>query len=302
MIIKKEKKGNVTIYYLDKDISDEKMELLKNTYVKPSQIKLIIKHDADVYTKDNELILRFRKNKLPEKNVKECYSNIVEFASNTTSNRGSTSGSKNKNIYDNPLIMSNIIGYTDKFSPSQKKILTTKGLKLLNVRETRFNMDYPENYKKVVPLIEDIDKLYKKYIPDNYSKQKKKANQTYFKIANTSFTTVTTNINFQTTMHTDKGDDEEGFGNLTVIEDGKYTGGETCFPQYGIGVDVRTNDILFMDVHQIHGNLPIHFENKDVKRLSIVCYLRTNLWEKTKNKTKKFMIKHNQTLKNLRKK
>ena len=302
MIIKKEKKGNVTIYYLDKDISDEKMELLKNTYVKPSQIKLIIKHDADVYTKDNELILRFRKNKLPEKNVKECYSNIVEFASNTTSNRGSTSGSKNKNVYDNPLIMSNIIGYTDKFSPSQKKILTTKGLNLLNVRETRFNMDYPENYKKVVPLIEDIDKLYKKYIPDNYLKQKRKANQTYFKIANTSFTTVTTNINFQTTMHTDKGDDEEGFGNLTVIEDGKYTGGETCFPQYGIGVDVRTNDILFMDVHQIHGNLPIHFENKDVKRLSIVCYLRRNLWEKTKNKTKKFMIKHNQTLKNLRKK
>jgi hypothetical protein len=133
-------------------------------------------------------------------------------------------------------------------------------------------------------------------------KQKRKANQTFFKIANTSFTTVTTNINFQTTMHTDKGDDEEGFGNLTVIEDGKYTGGETCFPQYGIGVDVRTNDILFMDVHQIHGNLHIHFENKDVKRLSIVCYLRKNLWEKTKNKTKKFMIKHNQTLKNLRKK
>lgn len=302
MIIKKEKKGNITIYYLDKDISDEKINSLKNTYVKPSQIKLIIKNDADVYTKDNELLLRFRKNKLPEKNVKQFYSNIIEFASKTTANRGSASGSNQKNMYDNPNIMSNIIGYTDKFAPSQKKILTSKNLNLLNVRETRFNMDYPENYKKTIPLIEDIDNLYKKYIPDNYLKQKRKANQTHFKIANTSFTTVTTNINFQTTMHTDKGDDQEGFGNLTVIENGKYTGGETCFPQYGIGVDVRTNDILFMNVHKLHGNLPIHFENKDAKRLSIVCYLRTNLWEKTKNKTKKFMIKHNQTLKNLRKK
>ena len=88
-------------------------------------------------------------NKLPEKNVKECYSNIVEFASNTTSNRGSTSGSKNKNVYDNPLIMSNIIGYTDKFSPTQKKILTTKGLNLLNVRNVHLLEPY-WNYSKIL--------------------------------------------------------------------------------------------------------------------------------------------------------
>jgi hypothetical protein len=109
-------------------------------------------------------------------------------------------------------------------------------------------------------------------------------------------------VNFQTTVHTDKGDDEEGFGNLAVIEKGKYTGGETCFPQYGLGVDVRTGDIIYMDVHQPHGNLPINLESKDAERLSIVCYLRKKIWEQTKGKTKKFMVKHNQTLKNIRKK
>jgi hypothetical protein len=33
-------------------------------------------------------------------------------------------------------------------------------------------------------------------------------------------------------------------------------------------------------------------ENKDAVRLSIVCYLRHRLWEKTRGKTKKFMKKH----------
>ena len=135
-----------------------------------------------------------------------------------------------------------------------------------------------------------------------YEKQKKKANQTPFHISNTSFTTVTTNVNYQTTVHTDKGDDIEGFGNLVVIENGKYTGGETCFPQYGIGVDVRTGDVLYMDVHQPHGNLPIDLESKDAKRLSIVCYLRKSIWDQTKGKTRKFMEKHNKTMKNIKKK
>ena len=101
-------------------------------------------------------------------------------------------------------------------------------------------------------------------------------------------------------MHKDLGDDVEGFGNLAVIEHGKYKGGETCFPQYGIGVDVRTTDILFMDVHEWHANLPIKLESPDAIRLSIVCYLRYNVWNRTKHKPKTFMIRHNKTIKNIR--
>ena len=146
-------------------------------------------------------------------------------------------------------------------------------------------------------MIEDIDRLYEKLTPQHYSNQYKKARQTPFKIANTAFTTITTNVNFQTTVHKDKGDDSDGFGNLVVIEKGSYSGGETCFPQYGIGVDVRTNDILFMNVHEWHANLPIKLATKDSVRLSVVCYLRYNIWLRSKGKTKKFMEKHNRTMK-----
>lgn len=300
MIIKKEKHGGVTVYHVDKDITDDKMDGLKNTFVKPSQIELVLKDDADVYTETGKLLLRFRKNKLKQDNITSFYDNVVDFAMNTSTNRGSTSGSQSKNIYDNPKIMTNIFGYFDRFSPSQKVKMTRANKKLLGVRECRFNMDYPEKYQKTLPLIQEIDSYYKKYIPDNYAKQRKKANQTPFHIKDTSFTTVTTNINFQTTIHKDKGDDEEGFGNLVVIEKGKYTGGETCMPQYGIGVDVRTGDVLYMNVHEWHGNLPIKKETPDTQRLSVVCYLRQLVWERTKNKTKGFMLKHNKTVRNLR--
>ena len=96
MIIDKAKKGNIMIYHVDKNIDDTKMESILNTYVKPSQIDFVIDHDADVYTADNKLLLRFRKGKLSNTNVADFYDNVIKFAKHTTSNRGSTSGSKKK--------------------------------------------------------------------------------------------------------------------------------------------------------------------------------------------------------------
>lgn len=290
------------VYYVVKDYDDSKLLSILNTKLHKNQIKLIIDHDADVYTKEGKLLLKFRKNKLKKEYIDEFYDNVISFASLPTNNRGSASSSNHKNVYDNPLIMTNILGYFDKFSPKQKSLINKQNKNIkVSVRETRFNVDFPEKFKKLIPLIKQIDQSYKKYIPDKYLKQKKKANQTPFKINNTSFTTITTNVNFQTSVHTDKGDDDDGFGNLVVIEKGKYTGGETCFPQYGVGVDVRTADILFMNVHQAHGNLPIILETPEAKRLSIVCYLRKGIWNQTKGKTVKYMIQHNKTIKKLRK-
>ena len=304
MIEKKEKKGNVMIYYVDKEYNNDKLEKMMNKKIKRSDIKFIIDHDSDVYTTEGKLLLRFRKNKLNRDNIEAFYNNVINFAVKPTSNRGSASFSKSKNVYDNPKIMSNIIGYFDKLSPQHKFKYKQQGKPLpkITARETRFMTDYPEKYKKLIPLIKEIDKYYKEYAPENYKKQKRKAEQTPYHISDTSFTTVTTNVNYQTSLHTDKGDDSEGFGNLVVIEHGNYKGGETCFPQYGIGIDVRTGDVLYMDVHQPHGNLQVELESKDSKRLSVVCYLRKSIWDQTKGKTKKFMEKKNKTMKNILKK
>jgi len=301
MIIKTEEKNGIKVYTVKKDFDDATMEKRMNKFLKPDQIKTILDHDADVYTEDGRLLLRFRKNVLPKENIEEFYENIEEFAKNTTGNRGSATGSKKKDLVSNPRVMSNIFGYFDRMAPAQKVIFRKSNFKpAVSVRECRFNQDHPEKYKKTIPLIQDIDKLYAELTPEQYKLQRKKANQTHFKIPNTAFTTVTTNMNYQTTTHTDKGDDEEGFGNLAVIERGEYTGAETCFPQYGIGVDVRTGDILFMDVHQPHSNLPMHKKTEGAVRLSIVCYLRKKVWERTRGKTRRFRDNHNKKMQTMR--
>ena len=255
-----------------------------------------------MYDKEGKLLLKFRKNKLPKTNIDTFYDNVIKFAKNISKNRGNATGSRKRNLYNNPKVMSNIFGYFDTWTASHKKMFQRVGKTPdVTVRECRFNQVYPEMFKKTIPLIQDIDDLYRKLIPVNYKLQRSKADKTHFKIPNTSFTTITTNVNYQTAIHNDKGDDDDGFGNLAVIERGKYTGGETCFPQYGLGVNVRTGDILFMDVHRPHANLPIHKENDDAIRLSIVCYLRKNVWSNTKNKTRRFFDTHIRTMKNMKK-
>ena len=300
-IIKTENIKGVKTYTVKKDMNDTDADkTLKNKFVEPNMINDIIKDDADVYTEDGTLLLKFRKGVLPQQHTKAFYDNIIEFALTPTSNRGSATGSDSKNVYDNPRIMTNIFGYFDRFSPTQKKNFRVAGHKLpLEVRECRFNRDFPELYNKTLPLIRDINRLYKKHTPSYFKKQNNKAKETAFKIPGTAFTTVTTNVNFRTSIHTDKGDDCEGFGNLVVIENGKYEGAETCFPQYGIGVDVRTGDMLFMNVHELHGNLPMKVVDKDARRLSIVCYLREKLWRRTRGKTASFVKKHNKTVKDV---
>ena len=103
-------------------------------------------------------------------------------------------------------------------------------------------------------------------------------------------------------MHRDAGDYKEGFGNLTVIERGKYHGGYTCFLNL---VSVWTLDVvifLAMDVHEWHTNTPIYETEEDKEfnasmepafkdnpevgtvgiyekytRLTFVCYLREKI-------------------------
>jgi len=285
MIDRIEKQGNLLIYYVSKDYDNTHLENVMNTNLTRADIQTIIDHDADVYgdLEGKKLLLRFRKKQLTDDNVKLFYNNVIKFAMNKTSNRGSASGSTTKNISQNPKIMSNIIGYFDKFSPSQKFKLRQMGQPIpkVTVRKTRFVEMYPERFERTLPLIQEIDNLYEQLVPENHAKQKQKATETPFHIVGTSFTTATLNVNYQTTVHKDQGD--WGFGNLIVIEHGSYLGGETCLPQYGIGVDCRTNDILFMDVHEPHGNLPIELQSADAKRLSIVCYLRMSIWKQTRS-------------------
>lgn len=273
----------VKIVLADAILSDEEVKKLSGTRLPKGYFQTVLSEDADVYTyPEGNLLLRFRKNVLDKEKIDNAYENMIQFAKKKTTTRGIASGDPTipKITGRNPKIMSNIMGYFDTTSVSQKSILKKAGMPIPKCRETSFTGKFPDKWKNVVPLIEDIDKQYKLLCPLEHERQLKETKKTKYQIENTAFTTITTNLNLQTGVHTDKGDYKKGFGNLVVIERGRYFGGYTGFPKYGVAVDVRQGDFLAMNVHQFHGNEPIEGEGDDFERLSIVSYMREGIVKK----------------------
>ena len=271
---------------------------LLGSFIEAHDIPFIIDHNADVYDENNQLLLRFRKNALPMKHVKEAYDAIIQYAKLSTTTRGVASGSQEKRAGHNKHITSNIMGYFDWWTIRHRHMFKTIGLKEppFKARVTRFTHRYANKWAHVIPLIQDIDAMYKELVPNCYEAQRTKANETAYVIPETAFSTITTNLDLQMAIHTDKGNMLESFGNLVVIEKGTYEGGYTCYPEYGIGVDVRTGDFLAMDIHRPHGNTPIIKKEHDAERLSIVCYLRQGIWEKTKGSKPEEVIQNMHTM------
>ena len=173
----------------------------------------------------------------------------------------------------------------------------------LPCRLTHFTRTNYDRYNQGLPFLKRIDSLFKELVPDSYQKQLTRADlKPHLKIPDTCFSTVTINRNFRTALHRDAGDFKEGFGNLTVIEQGKYHGGYTVFPQFGVGINLRNNDFVAMDVHQWHANTEIYETPEDIQynetiesdfsdnpevgtaglykkytRISFVCYLREKI-------------------------
>ena len=194
----------------------------------------------------------------------------------------------------NNQVASNPIGFYE-----QNKNLGTD----LPCRLTHFTRTNFDKYNDGLPFLQKIDGLFQKLIPDSYERQLNRANKKpHLKIPGTCFSTVTINRNFRTALHQDAGDFKEGFGNLTVIEQGKYHGGYTVFPQYGVAINLRNNDFCAMDVHQWHSNTPLYETEEDKQynetidsdfkdnpkvgtaglyqkytRISFVCYLREKI-------------------------
>ena len=200
-------------------------------------------------------------------------------------------GVKSKMIVNN-VVASGVLGSYEKTpflgQPCRMTGYTRRGLK---------------QYLHGIPFLESIDQEFKKLVPEAHKKQLAAVRKhPMYQIADTAFSTLTVNMNFRTALHKDAGDYSEGFGNLTVIEWGKYHGGETLFPRFGIGFNLRTGDFVAMDVHEWHTNAPIIETKEDAafnktlpdirtreadtgvigsqeryQRISFVCYFREKL-------------------------
>ena len=282
-VINKDTSKKIPVYTVKKILTDEETAECKGKFMTDKNYPVILKESADIYTEDGQLLVRFRKDVLSQKKIDDAYDALKEFMKKTTTDRGIASGSdKGLGTGEKTPVMSNILGYFDKWSISQKSTFKRSGIKAPGpCRLCTFNVKFPQKWRRVVPLIQEIDALYAELCPKEHASQRKAAKSTPFHIKGTAFSTITTNLNFRTAAHTDSGDWPEGFGNLVVIEHGTpYKGACTGFPQYGVAIDCRTRDFLAMDVHQVHGNTEMEPTDDQSQRLSLVSYLREGIIKK----------------------
>jgi hypothetical protein len=206
----------------------------------------------------------------------------------------------------NNVVASGVIGNYEKTpflgQPCRLTGYTRRGLK---------------QYLHGIPFIEAIDEEFKELVPEAHRLQHAAVSKKpMYQIADTAFSTLTVNMNFRTALHKDAGDFQQGFGNLSVIEWGRYQGGETLFPQYGVGINLRTGDFVAMDVHQWHCNSGTHQTAADkafneslpdirtrdattgvvgsqerFQRISFVCYFREKIAECSEQATRDYYQK-----------
>jgi hypothetical protein len=203
----------------------------------------------------------------------------------------------------NNVVASGVIGYYEKTpflgQPCRMTGYTRSGLK---------------QFIHGLPFLEAIDNQFKALVPAAHKKQLAEVSKKpMYQIGDTAFSTLTVNSNFRTALHKDAGDYRDGFGNLSVIEWGKYHGGETLFPRFGVGFNIRTGDFVAMDVHEWHTNAPVTTTKDDTEynktlpdirtrdpttgvvgsqelyqRLSFVCYFREKIAECSEKETREY--------------
>lgn len=330
----RELKKTVKKVVVEAKMTEDQLKERKGTYFTDKDADVIFDEDVDVYGKDPKtgeevLVAKFRKNVLDKDLIKLGWEAFYITAA-PSRNRGAAAGPINvEGAYWKKRKPIEIAGWAARYmqngKPSKMKVNNNVFSSVLGYFEktpfmklpcrlTSYTQKYFKTYKRGIPFIEELNRMFKDLLPDRYKAQyevvKKKP---MYQIGDTAFSSVTINRNFRTALHQDAGDYRPGFGNLAVIERGHYHGGNTLFPRYKIGFNIRTGDFIEMDVHDWHCNtemyetaedkeynktLPrVYFDDpstgtlggdKPFTRISFVCYFREKLQDCKESDTRKY--------------
>lgn len=317
--------------------TDEEFSKREGTWFTEDDVTTVLKEDADVYGLEADgtkhLLAKFRKGVISNELVQAGW-DAFRMAANPSRNRGAAAGPIDlKGKYWGKRKPTETVKWSTRYFRVKNGKKAISAMRVNNnvasgvvgyyektpflgipCRMTSYARNNMKNFLGGMPYIKRIDELFKKLEPESHKKQLALAKQhAMYQIDDTAFSTVTINNNFRTALHKDAGDFKEGFGNLSVIEWGKYHGGYTLLPRFKVGFDVRTGDFLAMDVHEWHTNSPIVETEEDkeynlslpdirtrdpnvgvagshyrFQRLTFVCYFREKLTECEEEKTREY--------------
>ena len=266
----------------------------------------IINEDCDLYNKDTgDLVFSFKKKVIP-KELYDIDPKIVKHSKDGSVNRGNAAGSattsgllKGKENWsakpkylcdkDGNKIQDGEAGHTAFFRYEDGRIskrarsntVSSQSIGGFNrnaalpCRLTYFTKNNLEEYKSIFPLTTYISDLYFSYVPDKWLNQFSKYENSpkEYVIPDSNFSTLTINQDFRTASHKDSGDCKTGLTCFTVKNCGSWSGGELCFPNYELGLNIEEGDLLLFNPHVIHSNNSL----KGSGRMSFVLYLRDKM-------------------------
>lgn len=198
----------------------------------------------------------------------------------TSSNRGTAYGIKAR-----PRVLADGSISNTVEVPKQHKIMSyvlgymERSARMPFCRPCAWNQKNPHKFAELIPLTREVDRCFSATVPDRYAAQREYVAKTHkdFVISDTAFTTITVNKNFRTACHKDAGDLAAGFGVITLLRQGKFKGGTLVLPDFRVGVNFDTGDVLFFDVHEFHGNTRIYDTTEKFQRCTMVFYYRENM-------------------------
>lgn len=255
---------------------------LAGAFADDSMYDVLITESANILKSDGTPLIMFRKNTLPAALCKTAYDNLIKAAApsrnrgmaggrpepgSTSEHRLRSDGTLSKTNNAKITVNSGIVGSFDR------------GPRFPYCRQTAYTIQHQDKFRKAIPFIEQVDQVFRYTHPARYQAQMEMIKKTHsdWRIGKTCFTTITVNKNFRTAIHKDQGDYAGGFGVMSVLEAGKYTGGYLVFPAYRVAVDMRTTDVILADVHEWHGNTAIVGPPGRHVRMSLVFYYRADM-------------------------
>lgn len=93
-VVSKEKKDGILTYTVKKLLTDEETEASLRKFFVEKDFPLILREDADVFSEEGKLLLRFRKHVLSQKSLDKAYEGLKEVIKGKSRDRGVASGSK----------------------------------------------------------------------------------------------------------------------------------------------------------------------------------------------------------------
>lgn len=205
---------------------------------------------VDVEKPDGSLLFALRPRALVADAARHAWDALLR-AAKPTNNRPGAAGGANE-------FRSGIVGFYKRWATAR-------------TRKDR------EGWWAILPLVRELAAVCRRERPNEFAVIASAADAIpELVIPDTPFTTLTVNRNARTAVHPDDGNLKGGYGVLSAIRAGTYTGGLLVFPSFRVAVNLGTCDVLIADNRSPHGNTAFVGTPGEFDRVSVVAYFHSN--------------------------